>query len=220
MRLILYCFALVLALAACSVEGRAQTPAPSSCPTVSIKCPTDSWSIGDPINVSVEVAGGGGLDLKYRWEVSAGTIAAGQGTTEITIDTSRTGGQSITSTVEVDGLPAGCDRTESCTLMIICDSPPSRMFDEYEDLSSAQEDERLANFATQLRQEPGAQAYIFYFGPRDVDERLGRARESLTRKFGIEPERITGVNAGHSEKFAVELWVRSTGAPEPKPSGN
>ena len=220
MRLRLSSLVVILALPALCVEARAQTPAPSSCPTVAVKCPTDLWAAGTPVYVSAEVAGGGGLDLRYRWQVSAGTIVAGQGTTGITIDTTALAGQNVTATVEVDGLPADCDRTKSCTLPYSCGYVSSRKFDAYGDLSREREDERLADFATQLRQEPGAQAYIFYFGPRDVDERLARAREFLIRKFGIESERITGVNAGHGEKFAAQLWVRPTGAEEPEPSEN
>jgi hypothetical protein len=37
----------------------------------------------------------------YKWKVSAGTIASGDGTATITIDTTGLGGQSITATVQV-----------------------------------------------------------------------------------------------------------------------
>jgi hypothetical protein len=219
MRLRISALFIVLALLALGAEARAQTPAPSSCPTVTVKCPDNPYAAGTPVRVSAEVAGGGeGLDLKYRWQVSAGTIVAGQGTTEITIDTSALAGNSVTATVEVDGPPAGCDRTESCTLPFSCGLPPPRRFDKYENLGEAEEDERLFYFGQQLQLEPGSQAYIFYFGPRGVEKRLGRVREILTSRFGIDPERITGVNAGRSEKFVAELWVRPTGAEEPEPS--
>ncbi|HKQ52481.1 MAG TPA: hypothetical protein VJT74_08940 [Pyrinomonadaceae bacterium] len=190
------------------------------CTTLSVKCPTD-WTPGLPMTITASVSPvTDDMDLTYNWEVSAGTIVSGQGTPTITVDTSGQGGNTITATVKVDGLAPECDHTESCTLTLNSDGPWPRLFDEYKEISEAQEDERLSNFGIQLQQEPGAQGYIFYFGPRDTESRLGRAWRFLTSKFGIDPGRITLVNAGRREEFAAELWVRPTGAPEPKPSRN
>jgi hypothetical protein len=188
------------------------------CPSLSINCPTD-WQPGLPVSVFVNVSGGDpDVEAKYNWMVSAGTIISGQGTPTITIDTTALSGNSVTATVEVEGFPPECDRTESCTLPPICVLTPNRLFDEYGDLSRAQEEERLAQFSEALRVEPGAQGYIFYYGPRGVDQRLGRAQKFLESKFGIDPTRIKGVNAGHSKEFEVQLWIRPTGSPEPVPT--
>lgn len=207
----------MLAQMAFSAESRAQTPAPE-CPALTIYCSTELAGIGIPLKASVEVAGGGGLNLKYRWEVSGGTITAGQGATEITVDTTGNGGENMTATVEVDGLPAGCARVGSCTVGIIDDPPISVLFDCYENLGRAREDERLAQFALALRQQPGAQGYVFYFGPRGVDKRLDRAQKVLVSKLDVHPHRLTGVNAGRHKKFAAQLWIRPAGAREPESS--
>jgi hypothetical protein len=188
------------------------------CPTISIQCPTDVPQMGAPMTVSVNVSGGDpNAEVRYKWAVSAGTITAGQGTPTITVDTAGLGGNAVTATVELYGLAPECDRTESCTFMFEDNVPPSRKFDAYGDVGRANEDERLAQFAEVLRQEPGAQGYVFYFGPRGVDERLSRAQKFLVSKSGIDPSRITAVNAGRREKFSVQLWVRPTGAMEPEP---
>ena len=218
MRLRLSLLILVLAQAALFVEGRAQTPVPS-CPILSVNCPTDLVTTLAPVKVSVVVTGGESLNLRYHWEVTGGTITAGQGTTEITVDTMGHDGADMMATVEVEGLPEGCDRVESCTVGTIYDPPPHRLFDCYENLGSAREDESLAQFAEVLRQEWGRpQGYVFYYGPRGVDKRLERARKVLVSKFGIDPTRITGVNAGYSKKFAAQLWIRPMEASEPQPS--
>jgi hypothetical protein len=189
------------------------------CPTISIQCPTDLPQTGAPMTVSVNVSGGDpNAEVRYKWAVSAGTITAGQGTHMITVDTTSLGGNNVvTATVEIDGFPPECDRTESCTVGWEIYLPPSRKFDAYGDLGRADEDERMAQFAEALRQEPGAQGYIFYYGPRGVYQRLGRALEFLKSQPGIDPSRITAVKVSGSEKFEVELWIRPTGAPVPQP---
>jgi hypothetical protein len=188
------------------------------CPTISIECPAGVPQMGSPMTVSVNVSGGDpNAEARYKWEVSAGTITAGQGTPTITVDTTNLAGSSaVTATVEVGGFPPECDKTQSCT--VVFESMPSpRKFDAYGDVGRADEDERLAQFAEALRQEPGSQGYIFYYGPRGVDQRLSRALEFLKSQPGIDPSRITAVKRSRSEKFEVELWIRPTGAPVPEP---
>ena len=187
------------------------------CPTLSISCPAGG-QYGQPLTVSANVAGGDPeAEVKYNWMVSAGTIIAGQGTPSITVDTTGLGGQSVTATVEVGGFPTWCDHTESCSVIFESGPPLSQKFDSYGDLSRVNEEKRLAQFGEELRREPGAQGYIFYYGPRRVEERLSRAQKFLTSKSGIDPSRITAVNAGSRKKFAVQLWIRPTGAVEPEP---
>jgi hypothetical protein len=174
---------------------------------------------GTPATVSANVSGGyePGLKLKYNWVLSAGVITSGQGTPTITIDTNGLAGESVTATVEVGGFPSWCDRTQSCTLAPIDYAPSSRLFGKYGEVGRAREDERLAQFGAALRDEPGAQGYIFYYGPRRVDQRLSRAQKFLVSKSGIDPGRITAVNAGRRKKFSAQLWIRPTGAMKPQP---
>ena len=221
MRRILAFLIIVLAQATLCVEGRAQTPAPSSCPSVSIKYPT-LWEPGQPVTISAEVDSSDAYltaNLKYNWSVSAGEIVSGQGTPTITVDTTALGGQNVTATVEIDGLPAGCNRTESCTLPPIEYMPSTRLFDKYGDISEHDEQVALDNFAVALKSEPGATGYVFLFGagkPADSKARLKRIRKYLVSEGGIEPSSIETVDGGGG-KFTIELYVRPTGAPLPKP---
>jgi hypothetical protein len=187
------------------------------CPTISISCPTEIREPGAPETVSVNISGRfRDLAPKYKWQVSAGKIISGQGTPEILVDTSEVAGQSITATVEIDGLPPECDRTESCTLPILEPAPDARKFDEYGDVSWISEEARLVNFGFQLREEPGAQAFIIIYGARGrADEHLTRVRKFLVERQGIDQSRIQLINGGYNKKAKVELWLVPTGAASP-----
>src|SRR5207249_2530154 len=64
----------------------------------------------------------------FRWTVSAGRIATGQGTSSITVMGFE--GQAPTATVEVGGIPNGCPNQASCSIIIEA-MPMARKFDEY-----------------------------------------------------------------------------------------
>jgi hypothetical protein len=192
------------------------------CPTLEISCPTGIVDQGTPATVSVNVSGGGNPNVTYNWTVSAGTISSGQGTPSITIDTTGLGGQNVTATVELGGLPPACDRTESCSFSVGAVATQPRKFDEYADLRFNDEKARLDNFAIQLQQEPGAQGYYVIFGSceGEGDQRSARAVDYLVNNRGIDRSRITVVNGGCREQLTVELWIRPTGAVEPTPSNS
>lgn len=69
------------------------------CPSVSLNCPIQPPVEGERINLSATTGAGG--RLRYKWQVSAGKIVAGQGTASITIDTTGLGGRTIMVTVEM-----------------------------------------------------------------------------------------------------------------------
>lgn len=221
MRRILAFLIIVLAQAALCVEGRAQTPSPS-CPSVSMKYPT-LWEPGQPVTISAEVESSDAYvaaNLKYNWTVSAGEIIGGQGTPAITVDTSALGGQNITATVEIDGLPAACDRTESCTLPIVCGLPMPRQFDKYGDVSDSGERATLNSFADTLEGEPGATAYLIAYGAGNSDDRfarLERIKNYLVQMRDVDPGRIVMADAGRCERPMIQLYLRPVGAAEPVP---
>jgi hypothetical protein len=191
------------------------------CPTIFISCPTDLPIPGAPVPISVNISGVGvdKFNLKYKWQVSPGKIVGGQGTAVISVDITGIVGQSVVATVEIDGLPPECDRTESCSFSwtIELPTPESRKFDEYGQVSSVNEETRLSNFEIQLQQEPGTQGYVIIYGPRRVRAHLERARKFLIEKRGLEPSRLELIDGGYRKKTKVELWLRPTGAAEPIP---
>jgi hypothetical protein len=154
------------------ISAGAQQANSQSCSTVVVSCP-DSDS-GTTLTFSANVSGGDSAKLTFNWTVSAGRITAGQGTASITVDKTGFGGQSFTATVEVAGLPKDCPNLASCSTPIIDLAPPARKFDEYGDLSWAEERARLDKFANHL--EPGI--------------RLRSHRKKLSRKLSNPRNRI------------------------------
>jgi hypothetical protein len=189
----------------------------SPCPTLSISCPTELLMCGAPATVALNVSGGDpNLNLKYKWQVSAGKITSGQGTPQITVDMGETG-ETITATVEVEGLPPECDRIESCSFSVSCDPPSARKFDEYSSVSRMNEEARLDNFRVQLQGEPDSQGYVIIYGPHSVSEHLRLVRKFLFERRGIAPPNVVLVNGGYNKQPKVELWMVPTGATPPKP---
>jgi hypothetical protein len=223
MRRILCCLVIIIVT---QVGFRLSAPSPSptkKCPTVVVNCPTEPVEISRPVIFTADVIDvDPKAELTYDWSASAGTIASGQGTSTITLDITKTGGQSITATVKIGGLNAGCPGIASCTLPIGCPPPSVRKFDEYGDITLREEKVRLDRFAIQLQNEPGAEGYIIAYDKRasDSQARSARAKDLLVKYYGFDPERIVTINVGFSKSREVELWVVPTGAtpPTPKPT--
>ena len=70
------------------------------CPHLDVNCPSYAPVDGERVIISAtaEVPG----RVKYRWQVTAGKIVAGQGTLKITVDTTGAGGRMITATIEMN----------------------------------------------------------------------------------------------------------------------
>jgi hypothetical protein len=88
------------------------------CPTLIMTCPSEVDE-GQQVTFSVSISGADlKMNLTYKWTVSAGTIIKDQGTPTIEVDTKGLGGNVATATVEVGGLPLGCDKERSCKVVI------------------------------------------------------------------------------------------------------
>lgn len=196
----------------CVEEGIKPNPCPTS---VTVDCPSQPVPEGAPVTFTANVKGGPG-NQTYNWTVSAGTISSGQGTSSITVDTTKLGGQSVTATVELGGLDPNCNRTASCTASVVA-PPVSRKFDEYGNIRFNDEKARLDNFAVQLQNEPGSTGYIIGYGSCDAEgmTRANRAKDYLVNTRGIDAGRIMTVDGGCLPQLQVQLWIQPQGAPAP-----
>ncbi|MGA9994047.1 MAG: hypothetical protein WBP93_01475, partial [Pyrinomonadaceae bacterium] len=138
------------------VRGCNCTPLP--CATVSVSGPENIVE-GAPATFTANMSGGSGANAAYDWTVTNGTIIGGQGTNMITVDTKGMGGQLITATVNVAGMPPNCANKAAAS---VTPGVPlkAKKFDEYPDVNFNDEKARLDNFAIQLQGEPGAVGYI------------------------------------------------------------
>ena len=196
--------------------------------TAAAQCPrfetsgTYTVTEGDVTTFSVLLIGGTQSAPKFNWVVSAGKITAGQGSSVIRVDTAGTGGQTITATVEVNGLSASCSTTASVSSDVDA-RPQAKKIDEYGAENEESEMARLDNFTIELQNDPSAQGYIIAYGgkkskPADTKVIIDRMRNYLVKTRGIDPPRIVTQNGGAKEDPTYQLWLVPPGASIPDPN--
>ena len=85
------------------------------CAPLAVTCPTQPTVDGEKVVVSAATVDLG--RVKFKWQVTAGKIVAGQGTLRITVDTTGAGGRMITATIEMnDG--SGHVTASSCAVPV------------------------------------------------------------------------------------------------------
>ncbi len=193
------------------------------CPKISVFGPSENVKAGDSITFSVNSNGGDPkVEPTYSWSVSASTIASGQGTVSITVDTASIGGESITATVEVGGYPEACSSTSSWTATVEA-KPVAIKIGEYAGTNKEEEWARLDVLTIEMSTDPTASAYIIiYRGSQgkatDYSLLSKRIRGYLVDKRGIDPSTLVFMDGGKRETQAIELWLTPNGAEPPQPS--
>jgi hypothetical protein len=97
------------------------------------------------------------------------------------------------------------------------------IFEAYDETKSLkQRFERLDGFALYLKENPTFQAYVMSYGGRRScrGEALRRARfakQYLSNAKGIDRKRITTLDGGYLDQWAVYLWVGEQGEALPVP---
>ncbi len=84
-------------------------------------------------------------------------------------------------------------------------------FDEYSNLTFADEKARLNNFASRLLREPNSKGYIIVHPSRSIVSSKARARAHRAKRYlvdvrGFEPTRIVTLEGSRREKFGVALY--------------
>ena len=195
-------------------------PPPPVCPNVTVSCP-DAASENAPAIFTATISGGTpGITPTYNWTVSAGRIISGQGTPNITVDTTGLAGQSIRANLDVGGYGMRCPA--SCATSIPIINKPHK-FDEYYDIARNDEKARLDNYAIQLHSEPGAQGYIIVYPSQKASAaqaqvRAKRISDYLVNSRGIDSHHVVITMGPPREDWLVELWVVPEGAQPPTPN--
>lgn len=209
-------FGLALILAFTYQGSLAQEKGGQGCPVISIS-PSKSVSTGPVLAYKANIQGGNpSVTPTFVWTVLGGKIVAGQGTSEVLVESDGT--NSITVTVEVTGYASNCPNKAAYAW--IADRVMSRKFDEYGDLKFSEERLRLDQFAWELNKEPGSRGYIIVYDEADagkpVAPRRGeRAKSYLIKQRDLEEARIIVVDGGHRDKKCVELFIAPPGASPP-----
>lgn len=163
------------------------------CPSLSVSCP-ETIGRGELLKFSANLSGPADLKPSYSWTISNGTIKEGQGTPEITIDTTELGNQCIKATLRVEGMRLGCPKTVSCTALVMSIGDPTK-FDSYSELSLEDEKARLDNLALAFKDTSNTEIRIeSYDGRRNTKgtarKRAERAKDYLIKSHGIAADRI------------------------------
>lgn len=84
-----------------------------------VDSPKEPLDYKSPVRFEVRVEGAEkDKKLKYTWFVSAGRILSGLGTNRILVSMKDQGGQSLTASVVVCGLPDECENVASATAAV------------------------------------------------------------------------------------------------------
>ena len=211
----------VLALTAFAPSAAGRAPQAAQCPRIIVNCPADMLATG-PVTFMLSVEGAIPLSrLTFTWAVSGGVITSGQSTQSITVDPTGINGQTLTATVDVEGLPAACPKSASCSTSPGCSLRSARKIDEYGDLSLGDEQARLDNFAVELQNDPTAQGYVMAYGGRrgragEAQARADRARDYLVKTHAVDSARVVVIDGGHREELTVELFIVPAGVTPPE----
>ena len=191
------------------------------CPTISVSCPSEV-GIGELIEFKAVMSGNPGVLPIYRWSVSVGEIVEGQGTPVIKVRTLDKSGKTITGTVQVDGLDTACARTASCSMSDYQRPSPAIRFESYSLDKLDEGNTKLERFAASLKEHPEVQGYLIGYRARrgrveDALQAVGRAKEYLINKQGLEEGRIVTAYGGLKDRPTVDLWLVPRGAAIPNP---
>jgi len=198
---------------------RSQTP--PTCGVVDIDGPSEVQP-NTPLVLKVRIAGPiHTTKPEFQWTASVGTITAGQGTSEITLDTTGLSGQAVTVTVALSGAQLSCKDSASKTIQVnvlpfVCGLP----FDRYGDIKFDDEKARLDNFAIQLSSEPLSSGHILMSAGQETfkneaAERLARAKSYLADVREIDPNRIVTTDCGFTQELELTLYILPAGATPP-----
>jgi hypothetical protein len=194
--------------------------AAANCPAVTVSCP-DSVRAGEELSFTAGVSGGDAdVEPTYNWSVSAGTISSGQGTATIVVDTTGTGGQTITATVDVGGFPRECSTSYSCTTSVTEKSAPAKKAGQYVARDLKANTAMLDDFVIQLMNDPAAQGYIIAYGgrtsrPEDAQKAADNATDYTMNTRKMDGARTLAGVGGYREEPTIELWIAPEGGTPP-----
>lgn len=191
-----------------------------NCASVSVSGPSGTTAPGSSMTFTANVSGGGDFTPTYNWSVSAGTIASGQGTSSITVDTTGLAPNSnVTATVNVGGQSEACNcPREASETGGIAGVPEGRQVDEFGKATDDDVKARIDNFYIQLNNDPTARGYIINYGtPAQIRARRAQITRAINfRKY--DASRVTFVDGpDNGSGVNTKLYVVPAGATEPTP---
>ena len=221
----------VLVLAAVgglNAQSEPPTPAPvnqqekaSPCPQMQIQSQARTVKEGQPVSFTARISGGDrNITPSILWNISAGSIRDGQGTTRIDVDTTGAGQyRVIDAELWIGGYAPECTAQSPPFRVTII--PPAAKFDEFGSLTVEEETKKI-DLAVKALQYGNDRLYVVGYAGRTSERlytntSLRRMRDQILRS-GLPANRVSAYDGGFRETPAFELWIVPEGAEPPRPS--
>lgn len=199
-----------------------QPPVPAAipCPQIQIQGPNRTLKDGEPLTFAANIGGGDpNVQPMLSWSVTSGAITSGQGTRNITVDSTGAGNdRQIIADLLVGGYGYECNTRATVTVPV---AAPAKKVDEFGDLPEKDEAGKLDSIVNYLAQAPDRVYIIGYAGRNNV---RGYAADVLKRmkayiaKAGSGVDRVGAIDGGFREQPGYEIWVVPIGADSPRPT--
>jgi hypothetical protein len=189
---------------------------PCNCPTVSVSGPSGLTKPGDTMTFTSNISGGGDCSSGYNWTVSNGTIVSGQGTSTITVATTREmAGQSVTATMEGSGscFCESCPRTSSATGDV--ENKPTSRKTEYDKKPDDDVKAILDGYFQDLASDPSAAGVIIIHGNAKERTFFRKQIDKAAKFRNYDLSRVQFITKDDSPGM-VELYVVPSGADSPQ----
>jgi hypothetical protein len=194
------------------------------CPRIRVIPPSGLTKEGDSMSFSVSLIGKfENKGLQFKWTASNGTISYGQGTAAIVISTNKEmSGQTVTVTVEIKGLPEGCQNSFSESGEVDVSAPIiDRRPDRYGKINWKDEQIRLHNvLLLELGIDPKMKAYFIFYYQKNSELKLIKSRQKNIAKFlqanNIPPNRFQFVMGGKGDVYETQIWLVPEGSLPPQ----
>ncbi|CAN5734338.1 hypothetical protein BH20ACI4_BH20ACI4_07770 [soil metagenome] len=191
----------------------------SDCPEITLTGPPGVVRANETATFTVNVyEKPEGLKLEYVWSIDGGKIVEGQGTQVLTIDIGNN--EFSYATVEIKGLPRGCENIFTESLGCGIAPPEPIIIDELVTSDSAIDSAKFDKIITALKDDPSSTVYIvIYTDEKTPPEKLEQKQiqiRNVLREKNIPPDRIVLIIGGEGEDL-IRLWLAPVGAEPPTP---
>lgn len=197
------------------------SPTPLPCPNrISIEGLSTDFKAGETITFVANISTSDNKPI-YKWTISSGIIIAGQGTPVITVETTNEmAGQSITATVEIEGVNNECPNKSASATALIAVLPQAVVVESFSYKDTVDRKESLERLAIEIENDPSSRIAILAYSKKNesaikTERRLIQDKLFL-EKLGIAQDRIVAVNAGQSAEAKSEVYIIPAGAELPE----
>lgn len=198
-------YSLFIFLLALSVSGQSNT---NNCLRIEVLGPPALVPVGQTASFYVNTDFENPANLTFKWSVDKGAILSGQGTPVIkVVATDNLAGQIIRSTVEIGGLPKGCDNVFSDTAEIFSGGSPI-ILDQIPKVSTKDFVSRIDRALVRLKKEFEGNVNIAFvtFGLESEANRRKRVIQQRVNAASLDPDKVAIMHVG-ARKLETRILI-------------